>query len=92
MSANFVPNKEGWGIQVETYDKNQVLIIGPLVASTFLGGGSDDWASHIAVDGNGDPYIMGGWSSDFPTSGAYEESFNPGYYDVIVAKFNGSLS
>jgi hypothetical protein len=45
-----------------------------LVYSTFLGGGNNDFATGITVDGSGNAYIAGGTSSsDFPLStGAYQ--------------------
>lgn len=40
-----------------------------LVYSTYLGGGSQDYGSKIAVDGAGSAYVLGGaTSTDFPTT------------------------
>jgi hypothetical protein len=55
------------GIEVASYDSRQPLIIDPVVVySTYLGGSSNDLASAIAVDPQGNAY-MTGWtqSTDF---------------------------
>jgi len=60
-----------------------------LLYSTFLGGGSNDVGTSIAVDGSGAAYVTG-WTEfpDFPTtSGAYDRGHN-GNSDVFVVKLN----
>jgi hypothetical protein len=62
-----------------------------LIYSTFLGGGSDDFAFSIAIDGSWNTYITGyTWSTDFPTTpNAFDTSFYSGA-DVFVTKLNSS--
>ena len=67
--------------------------LGTLLASTLIGGGSEDSGRSIAIDETGDVYVAGyTWSSDFPaTPGAYDESFN-GICDVFVSRLDSNLS
>ncbi len=62
--------------------------------ATFLGGSNDDLGLAIAVDAEGRAYVAG-WtgSSDFPTTpGAFDPSYNGGFFDAFVAKLNAAGS
>jgi hypothetical protein len=61
-----------------------------LVYSTFLGGGEYDYGLGIAIDSLGNAYITGETNStDFPiTPGAFDTSYNGGYYDIFVTKMS----
>nr|MBP9837810.1 SBBP repeat-containing protein [Pseudomonadota bacterium] len=63
-----------------------------LVASTFIGGTSGDYASRIAIDTTDNVYIAGNTnSSDYPvTSGAYSETATAS--SGFISKFNSSLT
>ncbi|MBI5234406.1 MAG: SBBP repeat-containing protein, partial [Deltaproteobacteria bacterium] len=59
-----------------------------LVYSTYLGGGSWDYAYGIALDDALNAYVTGyTYSGNFPTIGAYQD-YNAGGTDVFVAKLN----
>ncbi len=69
-----------------------VLKINPLgngrVYSTFLGGGGDEIAIGIAVDGIGNAYVTGYTeSTDFHTSHPFQ-AINSGEYDAFLSKIN----
>jgi hypothetical protein len=58
--------------------------------STFLGGENSEWGHRIAINGSGDVYLAGySESLDFPTTaGAFDRTYNDGWYDTFVAKLN----
>jgi len=64
------------GFKVAAYDRSRPLIIDPLVLSysTLLGANGSEGGSGIAVDSNGNAYVVGStWGTDFPTTvGAFQ--------------------
>ncbi len=74
---------------VSTYDPNRTIVIDPLLSySTYLGGGSDDKAWAIALDRNGNAYIVGEtFSTGFPLAGALQTK-KAGSSDMFVTKMN----
>jgi uncharacterized protein (TIGR03437 family) len=68
-----------------------------IVFSTFLGGSSADWATGIAIDGQGGVIIAGGTAStNFPTTtGAYQTKYGGidlplPVGDALIARFGGA--
>jgi hypothetical protein len=85
-----------YGFQVSDYDHTKPLVIDPLLASTFLGGTSDEgqWGCpNMSLDKEGNVYIAGYTNSaNFPTTaGAYNETKNGGF-DACVTKMDSHLS
>lgn len=85
--------KNSYSFEVKDYDPKYELIIDPLLASTFMGDGGNDWGNAIAVDESGNVFVTGySWSDHFPTTpGSFDESFN-GVKEAFVSKFDNDLS
>ena len=78
------------GFEVSNYDKNQSLVIDPVLSySSYLGGDAYDLAASMAVDAAGNAYLAGYTNStNFPTSmGGYREAPYGGF-DAFVTKVN----
>jgi len=84
--------KNTYGFKVQKFNTDYKLIIDPLIYSTYTGGSSNDCGYGIALDGSRNTYITGySNSSDFPTTtGAYDNDFNGGDYDVFITKVNST--
>ena len=87
------------GFQVGEYDRNQPLIIDPVLTySTYLGGSGYDAGTAIAVDTSGSTYVTGFTrSTNFPvTAGALQTSCgttgtcNGYFWDAFVTKLNST--
>jgi hypothetical protein len=91
IGGRFVERPGGWGIEVGSYDPTQLLVIDPLVYSTYIGGSSTDLGYAIAVDGSGNAYVTGSTSSPNydVTPGAFQTT-NGGGRDVFVTKLNAT--
>lgn len=85
-----------FGFQLGSYDKTLPIVIDPILSySTYLAGSSNDIASAITVDTNGNAYITGYTSSiDFPVKGAEQGkcSNTCNAQDVFVTKLNATGS
>ena len=85
--------KKRYSFEIAKADPSLLLVIDPLLASTFIGGIYWYEAFAIAIYSSGNVYVTGEtWSSKYPTtSGAYDTSHN-GAYDVFVSKLDSNLS
>ena len=76
--------------EVGPYDPMLPLVIDPVVAySTFWGGTGNDGGRRIAVDIQGNVYVVGDTASaDFPTTAGAKQPTSGGNGDVFVTKFS----
>ncbi len=79
---------------VGAYDRSRPLVIDPVLDwEGFLGGTGEDFIQGITTESDGYVYVIGATASttSFPTTvGAYDRTYNSGYYDVFVAKYRSS--
>jgi len=69
--------------------------IGVRLWATYYGGGSNDIVHSVAMDPQGNVYVVGqtyftGFPVYNPGGGAYYQGSNAGYSDVFILKFNSS--
>ena len=83
-------SKNLYRYEVSKYDKNKKLTIDPVIEwSTYLGGDEWEYGNYVAVDSEGNIYIIGETkSSDFPTKNAFDDTFNGGNSDAFLVKFS----
>lgn len=96
VPCEFVVDAEGAiSFSLGQYDRSRTLVIDPLLYSTFIGGSGDDDAQGVAIDADGNTWIVGQTidaTTDLPTTtGAYDES-HTGLLDAFLAKFDPSAS
>lgn len=77
---------------VGSYDAALPLVIDPVIAySTFLGGTGDDDGRRIAVDIQGNAYVIGNTdSTNFPATAGAAQTIPGGSQDVFVTKYSST--
>jgi Beta-propeller repeat len=103
VETSYIKRGDGrLGFEVANYDRGRELVIDPILSySTFVGGTGPaqgdnvggDQSTSIAVDGDGNAYVVGTTSStDFPiTPGTYQTTYPTGASSVaFVLKLNPS--
>ncbi|MDW8348607.1 MAG: SBBP repeat-containing protein, partial [Bacteroidia bacterium] len=93
VPSKFVKNGDVWQIALGSYDRSKVLVIDPLIYSTYIGGSDIDRGYGIAVDGSGCAYVTGETMSiNYNVTAGVFQTTNGGLYDVFVTKLNTSGS
>jgi len=88
IAASYTVNGRRVGFALARYDCSQPLMIDPVISySTYLGGAATDVGEKIAVDPNGNAFVVG-WtaSTNFPTKFPYQT--DRADYDVVVTKLS----
>ena len=95
QSADF-PSLGGFDATQNGSDDGFVAMLkanGSLIWSTFLGGSSVDYGTAVAATADGGVAVVGiTQSTDFPTLGGFEATYNGGNYDAFVLKLAASGS
>ncbi|MBK9069414.1 MAG: SBBP repeat-containing protein [Myxococcales bacterium] len=83
----------GYRFTVGSYDQRHELVIDPILQSTYAGGDGTNFARAMVRDSAGNILIAGTTGSlDFPgTTGGAQPSYG-GSFDMIVLRFNSSLT
>lgn len=76
--------------QIADYDKTRPLIIDPVLTySSYLGSTGNEEGNDIAVDSNGNIYIIGSTTSvNFPINNPLQGQHGGGEYDLFISKFD----
>lgn len=87
-SAAFDTSQSG---EFDAFATSFDIATGAFLASTFLGGATNDYANAVVADASGVPIVAGETESeDFPTTpGAYDRFFR-GFSDIFVTKLGGA--
>ncbi|GBD97977.1 MAG TPA: choice-of-anchor D domain-containing protein [Nitrospirae bacterium] len=93
VAYNVLAGSGTYGFEIGEYDQTKPLVIDPLLASTFIGGGSGDYAKSLAVDSSGDVFVAGYTGSpDYPTTESAYDTTLDANADVFISKFDSNLS
>lgn len=95
IAARYVVRQRVVRFQLGKYDRRQPLWIDPVLSySTLFGGSGGDEGLSIAVDGNGNAYIVGATSSTDLLGASQSPLQNKpnGFVDAFVAKLNADGS
>src|SRR5688572_89733 len=75
------------GLTVSLHSQSDLL----LQSSSYLGGSGEDVAADVAVDSEGNQYIVGYTSStDYPVRNSFQRVFNGGISDAVITKVDSS--
>lgn len=88
IGGGYVLSGHTVGIRVSAYDRHAALVIDPVLAySTYYGGGGSDYANGVAVDGQGNVYVVGTTTSGFPVQTAFVSKFDPTGAHVLWTQY-----
>ena len=95
VAASFWARGDRYGFRLGAHDPTRAVVIDPVLRSSYLGGGSSDSATGIAINpSNNDVIVVGAtYSTDFPgTDGGAQSSFGGGLVDSFIARLKPDLS
>lgn len=91
VETNFSLNGDVLSFQLENYNKNETLIIDPILQwATYYGGSSAETGGYTAIDASGNAYLCGATASNTTiASGGHQTTFG-NVNDAFLVKFNSS--
>lgn len=91
VETNFKLNGDVLSFQLENYDKNETLVIDPILQwATYYGGSSAETGGYTTIDGSGNVYLCGATASTANiASGGHQTTF-ANVNDAFLVKFNSS--
>lgn len=89
VQSKFIESENSFSFAIGSYNKNETLIIDPLIYSTYIGGTNEDHAFSISLDNSYNTYITG-WtlSSNYDITPGPFQNYVAGLRDVFVTKTN----
>jgi hypothetical protein len=85
--AYLVRDNEYW-FKVGDYDRTRELIVDPILAATYVGGGSGVHVRTLALDPRGNVYVAGN-TSPFPNRDGYVVKLNSDLSSILAVAFVG---
>jgi len=78
------------GLRIGAYDHRRPLVVDPVLGyATYLGGGNNDYANGIAVDGQGNTYVVGvTGSADFTATTGASQTVEMGTDNAFVTELS----
>lgn len=91
VETSFKLNGDILSFQLENYNKNETLVIDPILQwATYYGGSGAETGGYTTIDGSGNVYLCGATASSATiASGGHQTSFG-GVNDAFLVKFNSS--
>jgi hypothetical protein len=92
IETSFDLNQDILSFRIGDYNKNETLVIDPILQwATYYGGSSAETGGYTTIDGTGNVYLCGATASNTSiASGGHQTSYGGGTYDAFLAKFNSS--
>lgn len=88
IGAGYMLSGHTVGFRLGAYDTHAALVIDPvLVYSTYYGGAGADRGNAIAVDGQGNAYVVGTSTSVYPAQTAFVSKFDPTGTQVLWTQY-----
>ena len=92
IETHFKLNEDVLSFRLENYNRNETLVIDPILQwATYYGGSTAETGGYTTIDASGNVYLCGSTASSTAiASGGYQTTYGGGTYDAFLVKFNSS--